>query len=122
MKPKCPYCGAALGDVATIPEMSRRQDRVYCAVIASGRDGIHPEKLLLKMYDKDQAPTPGGSVVLRVIVHEINKKISAIGQRIISRPYKKYRLISTRGERRGKTAKETNDKSGDSGRHTDSGA
>jgi hypothetical protein len=93
MMSNCPYCGEPLkGDVLT-PEMSLRQQRIYTAVLHAGPDGIPTKDLLLQMYNSKQAPTPGGGIVLRVQINKINELLHPVGQRIIGRQLKGYRLV-----------------------------
>ena len=60
--------------------------------------------LLQQMYHDNQSPTPGGHVVLRVQVHEINKLLSEVRQKITAKPYGAYRLFSTNGALNGSSS------------------
>ena len=74
----CPYCKRPLkGDLA-VPHLSKRQRIVYNAVVESSGEGARRDDLLKAIGSVG----PGGPIVLRVQVHEINKKIAAIKQRI----------------------------------------
>jgi hypothetical protein len=102
----CPYCKAPLKGEATLPRLSGRNLRVYRALVAAGPEGIESDELLVQMYDDDEYPTPGGPTVLRVQIHDINRKIAGTKQRIINWHRKRYRLVSVKESRNGKTVKE----------------
>ena len=89
---RCPYCNQKLTGSLAIPSMSVRQRKIYDAVVSAGKDGISQGDLLHVMYDK--IIPPGGQVVMRVNVHEINKLIKELGQRIRCQRYGKYRLVA----------------------------
>ena len=86
----CPYCKRILKGKIELPYLPPRQRLIYDEVSASGRDGILPVDLLRKMYG-DKHPPPGGRIVMRVQVYELNKKISSLGQHIKGGQH--YRLI-----------------------------
>ncbi len=74
----CPYCRQPLkGDLA-LPRMSGRQQRIYEAVVKAGNKGIETERLV-KVIDSNGR---GAGIVLRVQVHELNKKLQSVKQRI----------------------------------------
>jgi hypothetical protein len=58
--------------------MSSRQRSIYDAVAKGGNMGIKTEKLV-SVIDSNG---PGGGIVLRVQVHELNKKLAKLDQRI----------------------------------------
>ena len=74
----CPYCRQPLKGEFALPRMSSRQRTIYEAVTAAGSRGIKTEKLV-SLIDSNG---PGGGVVLRVQVHELNRKLASLGQRI----------------------------------------
>lgn len=92
----CPYCKSNIKKEPEIPKMSARMLRVYKAVVEAGPDGIHPQDLLVKMYAEAEWPTPGGGTVLRVQIHEINKLIGVLQQRIVGCYFGNYRIITTK--------------------------
>lgn len=94
MKPKCPYCGQRMDKDIELPPMSARKIRVYKTVAAAGDKGIMSNDLLVRMYDDDEWPTPGGGVVLRVQVCELNKILAGYNQRIVGRRSNGYRLTT----------------------------
>lgn len=74
----CPYCRQPLkGDLA-LPRMSARQRTIYDAVVGAGNMGIRTERLV-SLIDSNG---PGAGIVLRVQVHELNKKLLSVRQRI----------------------------------------
>lgn len=75
---RCPYCRQPLDGMVAIPPMSGRQRTIYDAVTQAGNAGIRTTELV-KLID---SIGPGGGVVLRVQVHELNKKLKVIRQRI----------------------------------------
>lgn len=94
----CPFCKQGMDDVVDIPRMSARMERVYRAVVESGPAGIDPKNLLVKMYADEEWPTPGGGTVLRVVIHDINERISSINQRITNWHRGNYRLVKIKEE------------------------
>ncbi len=93
MNYKCPHCGSIVEREIVLPPMNLRRRRIYKAVAAAGEDGISVTKLLRRMYDGAQ-PTPGGKVVLRVAVYELNKVLLPL-QRRIKTISQHYYLIRT---------------------------
>lgn len=91
----CPYCKGEM-DGIELPRMSGRMLRIYTAVLESGTAGISPSDLLVRMYAEEEWPTPAGGGILRVQIHEINKRIAAIHQRITNWHRGNYRLVSTK--------------------------
>ena len=75
--------------------MRPRMMRIYLAALNAGADGISSIELLARMYAEEEWPTPGGAVVLRVQIHELNKIIAPLHQRIVNWHRGKYRLVST---------------------------
>lgn len=74
----CPYCRQKLtGDLA-LPRMSQRQKVIYDAVVKAGNTGIRTDRLV-SLIDSNG---PGAGIVLRVQVHELNKKLRSVRQRI----------------------------------------
>lgn len=61
--------------------MSDRQQKVYWAVAHGGPKGKPTRDLLKAMYHPAD-PGPGGGIVLRVQIHELNKKLASVGQEI----------------------------------------
>lgn len=94
MKPKCPYCGKFMDKDIVLPPMSARTLRVYRAVAAAGDNGIMAKDLLVRMYDDEEWPTPGGPTVLRVQICELNKILADYNQRIVGRRTAGYRLTT----------------------------
>jgi hypothetical protein len=94
MTSKCPYCGGPLTGEATIPPMNKRRRRLYNAAAKAGGQGITLEKLLPRMYPKSQKPTPSAWGVLRVEIHELNKDLRKIKQRVAAKNGS-YFLFST---------------------------
>lgn len=86
----CPYCKSPLKGKQAFPILPPRQLRIYDAVVAAGRDGLFKEDLLKILYDGKKIP-PGGPIVLRVTIHELNKAIKSLDQRIVGRHG--YRLV-----------------------------
>lgn len=80
----CPFCKEPMPAFTRIPLLHPRKQRIYNAVAGAGREGIDSEDLLVRMYADDEMPTPGGMQVLRVKIHEINKAIAVLNQRIVS--------------------------------------
>lgn len=89
----CPYCKQPLHGEMAIPPLKPRMKRIYKAMLEAGTEGITPEDLLVRMYDDGEWPTPGGPVVLRVQICEMNKALETIGQRIVSAHRGRYRLM-----------------------------
>lgn len=92
---QCPYCGSKMKGKAALPFIPPRRMRIYDAVIAAGKAGISSANLLLVFYG-DKKPPPGGAIVLRVNIHELNKIIAPIGHCIVGR--QGYRLVSVKDE------------------------
>jgi hypothetical protein len=65
--------------------------RIYDAVVAAGKAGVSSANLLAIFYG-DKKPPPGGPIVLRVNIHELNKVLADNNQRITGR--QGYRLAS----------------------------
>lgn len=84
MKHKCPYCGGPLEKDPDLPVMRQRWMRIYKTAASAGPHGIPATDLLVRMYADEEWPTPGGNTVLRVQIHEINKRIAPYHQRIVS--------------------------------------
>ena len=89
----CPYCKSELTGEAALPPMRDRMIRIYRTALEAGPEGIATPDLLVRMYRDDQWPTPGGFVVLRVMICEINKIINPLGQRIVNKRGR-YWLVS----------------------------
>lgn len=96
MKRRCPYCGTVCN--IEDPVLSERKTRLYRAVIESGKDGITSASLLAHMYAFGEKPSKHGFVVMRVQVHDINKKLAPFNKRIQARPRGRYRLVSIKEE------------------------
>lgn len=90
----CPYCKQPMSGEMSIPPMRPRMMRIYKATLEAGTHGITPEDLLVRMYDDGEWPTPGGPVVLRVQICEMNKILGTVDQRIVSAHRGRYRLMS----------------------------
>lgn len=88
-----------------LPPMSARTLRVYKNVAAAGDKGIMPKDLLVRMYDDDEWPTPGGSTVLRVQICELNKVLAEYDQRIVGRRTAGYRLTSLKKDHNDRQSK-----------------
>lgn len=80
----CPYCGGPLKGAAALPSMSKRQGIIYDMVLTSANHGCSHEQLLNAIYEGKKQP-PGAGIVLRVSIHELNKIIQSLNQRIASR-------------------------------------
>ncbi len=78
MTTSCPYCHQKLTGAIALPRMSGRQRAIYDAVAKAANIGIKTERLV----DLIDSNGPGGPVVLRVQVHELNKKLTEVKQRI----------------------------------------
>ena len=91
----CPYCKTPLKGEAALPEMSQRQDVIYDSLAGAGHKGMSKDDLLRCIYSDDDIP-PGGPIVMRVQIHEINKKLKPLHQRIIAKRGFGYVLISTK--------------------------
>ena len=76
-----------------LPPLSHRQKFIYEAVVRAGSSGIQTDRLIAAMYGK-QSPTMAGYGVMRVQVHEINKKLTSINQRIRGYRHCGYRLVA----------------------------
>lgn len=100
MKVICPYCGT-ITTKPMLPPMKERQRRVYDAVASAGSVGVRVERLMAIM-SSPRRPTPGANTVLRVMIHETNKLIAPMGQKIVSRRGRdergRYFLVSTGGK------------------------
>jgi hypothetical protein len=82
MNSKCPYCGEPLAGNDLIPPMNKRRRRLYDAVTRAGSKGITVRKLLPHMYTAEQQQTPFAWTVLRVQIHELNRTLIPISQRV----------------------------------------
>jgi hypothetical protein len=82
MNSKCPYCGGPLHGNDLIPPMNKRRRRLYDAVVRNGTSGIEAKDLLQHMYVGDQKQTPSARSVLRVQIHELNRDIRQVHQKI----------------------------------------
>ena len=90
----CPYCKQpSASDIANLPRMSARRFRVFRALLDAGSEGIARDDLLVRMYDTDEWPTPGGETVLRVHIHELNKILEPQRMFIEGRRMGNYRLV-----------------------------
>ena len=89
----CPYCGHQMNEPIITPPLSMRQKSIYQAVVSAGSSGIETSRLIAAMYGK-QTPTMSGYGVMRVQVHEINKKLTSINQRIQGYRHCGYRLVA----------------------------
>lgn len=98
MNYECPYCHNPIAGEMAAPPVSRRKRRIYNAVVSAGNAGIKAKDLLAHMYGGEQESTPGGPVVLRVMICEMNKVIAKIGQRI-SAIDGSYFLFSKKGKK-----------------------
>ncbi len=104
---KCPYCAGPLDEpLARLPAMRARRRRIYIAVLQAGPEGLETAALMKEMYEPGRIPTKGAYAMLRVNVHEMNKTLAALGQKITGKPYGRYRLVSITGESSGTTAEE----------------
>jgi DNA-binding winged helix-turn-helix (wHTH) protein len=90
----CPYCKQPIdSEVANLPRMSERRLRIFKTLLEAGPEGITRDDLLVRMYDEDEWPTPGGTTVLRVNIHEINRLIAPQNLYIEGRRMGGYRLV-----------------------------
>lgn len=103
---RCPYCQAPLTDQLAIPPLSKRRKRIYDAVVEAGHTGIPAPELVVAMYAPEEDLTPGAYVMMRVHIHEMNKTLASVKQKIVSKPYGAYRLISTQGDYNGEATQE----------------
>lgn len=102
---KCPYCGNDLPEQMQIPVMSERMLRVYKTVAASGPKGVKSVNLIDHLYEFGRKPAKSANGQLRKVIHEMNKVLAAVNQRVMAHPYRRYRLYSTDGETNGSTLK-----------------
>lgn len=77
---ECPYCHQPMKEVV-VPLMKLRHRKIYDAVVEGGPEGVAFTTLIKLVWPKS---TPGAYVMLRVAVHEMNKKIALLGQRIVA--------------------------------------
>lgn len=84
--------------------MRLRWQRIYEAVLGAGPEGISSDDLLVRMYADNEWPTPGGFVVLRVSICDMNKILKPYDQRIINAFRKRYKLINTKESKNEKKA------------------
>ena len=91
---KCPFCKQKLGTEFQVPKLNRRRSRIYNAVVKAGPAGVPKTILIEKMYGGDR-PTPKGDIVLRVNIHEINRTLKPLGQRIKSNRQHGYCLMES---------------------------
>jgi hypothetical protein len=94
----CPYCKGKISDEPELPRLSARMARIYRAVAAAGEKGISPSDLLVRMYADEEWPTPAGAGIMRVQIHEINKRIQSINQHITNWHRGNYRLVQIKEE------------------------
>lgn len=94
----CPYCKGKISNEPELPRLSARMVRIYEAVLRAGTAGISPSDLLVRMYAEEEWPTPAGSGIMRVQIHEINKRIASINQRITNWHRGNYRLVQIKEE------------------------
>lgn len=73
--------------------MSDRKTRIYRTVLSAGQSGIASSNLLAHMYAFGEKPSKCGHIVLRVQIHDINKKLIPFKQRIQAKPRGRYRLV-----------------------------
>lgn len=97
MNYKCPYCGGRLAGNDLIPPMNKRRRRLYDAVAKAGSKGITIRKLLPHMYTAEQQQTPFAWAVLRVQIHELNRTIASLSQKIAAKDGSYY-LFSTKDQ------------------------
>jgi len=89
----CPYCGGLYkGELPEIPKMTRRQRRIYDAVVLAGDDGILPSDLVKIMVDGDRI-TREANQVLRVNICYLNKCIAGLNQHIKGSKEYGYHLV-----------------------------
>lgn len=91
----CPYCHAPLKGAAALPPMSKRQAIIYDMVLTSAHHGCSHKQLLDGIYEGKNQP-PGAGIVLRVAVHELNKLLIPVHQRVAGRRGIGYVLVSTK--------------------------
>lgn len=82
MANKCPYCGSPLDGNSIVSPTNKRRRRLYDAVAKAGSKGITVKKLLPHMYTAGQQQTPSAWAVLRVQIHELNRTIASLSQKI----------------------------------------
>lgn len=75
---KCPYCKQKIDGVMSLPPMPNRQRTIYEAVAAAGSKGITKSELVSLI----ESNGPGGHIVLRVQVHQLNKALNRLKQRV----------------------------------------
>jgi hypothetical protein len=90
---KCPYCGGELlVDEPRLPRLTPRQYRIYQTLLNAGPNGMGNKDLAVRMLADEEWPTPGIMISLRVRIHELNKRIASMGQRVVSYKYGTYVL------------------------------
>lgn len=92
MNHRCPYCRQATA-APSVPLLSHQRGIIYRTIVAAGPHGVSVADLLAKVYGAPDRAPPSAHTVLRVNIHETNKVIRPIGQRIRGKN-KTYHLVA----------------------------
>jgi hypothetical protein len=91
----CPYCKReAPAEIAQPLLLSPRRRKIYSAVAAAGPDGASSFDLIKAVYGEQEPPAAAGTI-LRVQVHELNRTLKLLGQRIVSNHCRGYTLVAS---------------------------